>query len=46
MIFENFMLTLLIKLRSLPNSHLIKKKPANAVNETNVLFLPLKLTAT
>ena len=37
------MLTPLIKLRSLTNSNF--KKSENIVNETNVPFLPLKLTA-
>jgi len=45
MIVENFPLTSLIKLRLLTNGN-FEKKMANAIIETNIPFLPLKLTAT
>ena len=44
MIVESFPLMLFIKLRSLTNGNF--KKTVNAVNKTNIPFLPLKLTAT
>ena len=45
MIVENFPLTSFIKLGLLTNSN-FEKKMENAINETNIPFLPLKLKAT